>query len=131
MKKIIISILLLPFTLVADLNWASSYEDGLAQAKSENKIAMIMFTTKTCKMCNYMKDVVYEDEKVMEYVENFFIPIEVDIDEHPQKYGYKVFGTPTYYFLTSDAKQIGRLFMGGAKPDGFVTKLKEVVKESK
>lgn len=131
MKKIIISILLLSLTLLADLNWASSYEDGLAKAKSENKIAMIMFTTKTCKMCNYTKDIVYENENVMEYMENFFVPIEVDIEGHPEKYGYKVFGTPTYYFLNSDGKQIGRMFMGGAKPDGFVTKLKEVVKESK
>lgn len=44
-----------------------------------------------------MKDVVYEDEAVMEYVENFFIPIEVHINLHPDEYGFKVFGTPAYY----------------------------------
>ena len=78
-----------------------------------------------------MKDTVYEDENVMEYVENFFIAVEVDINKHPKKYGYEVFGTPTYYFLNPDGKQIGRMFMGGAKPDGFVLKLKEVMAESK
>ncbi len=128
MQKIITSILLLSAALLADLEWAGSYEEGLAQAKAQNKVAMIMFTTKTCKMCNYMKNVVYEDDDVMEYVENFFVPIEVDINEHPDKFGYKVFGTPTYYFIKPDGKQIGRMFMGGAKPDGFLQKLTETVK---
>lgn len=131
MKKTIILILLSAMALLADLEWANSYEDGLSQAKAEQKIVMLMFSTKTCKMCNFMKEVVYEDEAVMEYVENFFIPIEVDINDHPDKYGYKVFGTPTYYFLRSDGSQIGRMFMGGAKPDGFLLKLKEVMKQSK
>ena len=101
-----------------------------AQAKADNRIVMLMFSTKTCKMCKFMKDVVYEDEAVMEYVENFFIPIEVDINDHPDKYGYKVFGTPIIYFLRSDSSLIGRMIMGGAKPDGFLLKLKEVLKQS-
>lgn len=127
MKKIIAFLLLSAVTLLADLEWAGSYEEGLVEAKAENKIVMLMFSTKTCKMCNYMKDVVYEDDRVLEYVENFFVPIEVDINEHPDRYGYKVFGTPTYYFLRPDGSQIGRMFMGGAKPDGFLQKLKEIL----
>ena len=78
-----------------------------------------------------MQDVVYEDPKVMEYVETFFVPIEIDIQEHPDKKGYQVFGTPTYYFLDANGEQIGRMFVGGAKPDGFVTKLKEVMQEAR
>lgn len=85
-----------------------------------------MFSSKTCKMCNYMKKTVYEDDQVAEYVKTFFIPIEVDISEHPDKYGYSVFGTPTYYFLTSEGKPIGRMMVGGASPEGFLQKLKDV-----
>ncbi|MDP1784029.1 MAG: thioredoxin family protein, partial [Sulfuricurvum sp.] len=84
------------------------------------------FSTKTCKMCNYMKKTVYENDDVSEYIKTFFIPIEVDIQEHPDKYGYQVFGTPTYYFLSSDGKQIGRMMVGGADPKGFLQKLQEV-----
>lgn len=96
--------------LFAELDWASSYENGLAQAKKEDKIIMLMFSKKTCNMCNMMKKDIYENNKVAEYIETFFIPVEIDIEIYPDKYGYKVFGTPTYYFLDSNGKQIGRIW---------------------
>lgn len=126
MKKFLLIALFLTNSLFAELDWAPSYEQGLTKAKKEHKIVMLMFSSKTCKMCNYMKKTVYENDDIMEYMGNFFIPIEVDVQAHPDKYGYQVIGTPTYYFLTSDGKQIGRMMMGGATPEGFLQKLKEV-----
>lgn len=126
MKKILLIALFLTSSLFAELDWASSYEQGLAKAKKEHKVVMLMFSSKTCKMCNYMKKTVYENDDVADYVNTFFVPIEVDVQAHPDKYGYQVIGTPTYYFLTSDGKQIGRMMMGGATPEGFIQKLKEV-----
>jgi thioredoxin-related protein len=126
MKKILLIALFLTTSLFAELDWAPSYEQGLAKAKKEHKIVMLMFSSKTCKMCNYMKKTVYENDDVADYVNNFFVPIEVDVQAHPDKYGYQVIGTPTYYFLTSDGKQIGRMMMGGATPEGFLQKLKDV-----
>lgn len=125
MKKILLTFLLMSNSLFAELDWAPSYEQGLAQAKKEHKNVMLMFSSKTCKMCNYMKKTVYENDEVSEYIKNFYIPIEVDIAEHPDKYGYAVFGTPTYYFLGANGKPIGRMMMGGATPEGFLQKLKE------
>ncbi len=126
MKKIIFALVCMNVLLFAELDWAASYEQGLIQAKKEQKNVMLMFSTKTCKMCNYMKSTVYENDEVAEYIKSFFIPVEVDIQEHPEKYGYAVFGTPTYYFLDSNAKPIGRMMVGGASPEGFLQKLKEV-----
>lgn len=113
-------------SLFAELEWASSYEDGLAQAKKEQKIVMLMFSKKTCKMCNHMKNKVYENDEVAEYVKSFFVPVEIDIEANPDKYGYTVIGTPTYYFLDSSGKQIGRMMVGGATEEGFLQKLKDV-----
>lgn len=126
MKKILFIALLLTSSLFAELDWAPSYEQGLAQAKKEHKILMLMFSKKTCKMCNVMKKSVYENDEVAEYVKNFFVPVEIDIEVHPDKYGYAVFGTPTYYFLDSNGKQIGRMMVGGASAEGFLQKLKDV-----
>lgn len=125
MKKFLLIILLLSSSLFAELDWTGSYEQGLAKAKKEQKAVMLMFSSKTCKMCSYMKKTVYENDDVSEYVKTFFIPIEIDIAEHPDKYGYAVFGTPTYYFLTSEGKPIGRMMVGGASPEGFLQKLKD------
>jgi thioredoxin-related protein len=126
MKKILFIALLLTSSLFAELDCAPSYEQGLAQAKKEHKIVMLMFSKKTCKMCNVMKKSVYENDEVAEYVKNFFVPVEIDIEVHPDKYGYAVFGTPTYYFLDSNGKQIGRMMVGGASAEGFLQKLKDV-----
>lgn len=126
MKKILFTLVFLTASLFAELDWASSYEQGLAQAKKEHKIVMLMFSKKTCKMCNVMKTKVYENDDVAEYVKTFFIPIEIDVEVHPDKYGYAVIGTPTYYFLDSNGKQIGRMMVGGASAEGFLQKLKEV-----
>lgn len=125
MKKILLAILLISTSLFAELDWAPSYEQGLAKAKKENKSIMLMFSSKTCKMCNYMKKTVYENDDVADYINSFFVPIEVDVQAHPDKYGYQVIGTPTYYFLTSDGKQIGRMMVGGASAEGFLQKLKD------
>lgn len=126
MKKILVALLLISSSLFAELDWAPSYEKGLAQAKKEHKIVMLMFSKKTCKMCNVMKKSVYENDDVAEYVKNFFVPVEIDIEVYPDKYGYQVFGTPTYYFLDSNGKQIGRMMVGGATAEGFLQKLKDV-----
>lgn len=126
MKKFLFLLMFLTSSLLAELDWASSYEQGLAQAKKEHKIVMLMFSKKTCKMCNVMKTKVYENDEVAEYVKSFFIPIEIDVEVHPDKYGYTVIGTPTYYFLDSNGKQIGRMMVGGATAEGFLQKLKEV-----
>ncbi|MDX9966235.1 MAG: DUF255 domain-containing protein [Sulfuricurvum sp.] len=126
MKKILTALLLISTSLFAELDWAPSYEQGLAQAKKEHKIVMLMFSKKSCKMCNVMKTKVYENDEVAEYVKSFYVPVEIDIEVHPDKYGYTVFGTPTYYFLDSNGKQIGRMMVGGATAEGFLQKLKDV-----
>jgi len=125
MKKILLMALLLSATLFADLNWAEDYESGLEQAKKEKKIVMLMFTLTNCHVCETMKETVYTEPEVMAYVKKYFVPIELNLDLD-DKEGYAVFGTPTFYFLTSDGKQIGDMKVGGSTVDGFMKKLKAV-----
>lgn len=126
MKRLFLMLLIFTSALLAEIPWANSFDEAVRLSKSENKPIMLMFSSKTCPMCNYMKDVVYEDERVIEYVEHFFIPVEIDVHEHPNKYGYKVFGTPTYYFIDPDGKEMGRPLIGGAKAPAFLDTLKAV-----
>ncbi|MCJ7766422.1 MAG: hypothetical protein MUP09_10840 [Thiovulaceae bacterium] len=54
----------------------------------------------------------------------FFVPVEIDTD-CDSKEGYQHFGTPAYYFLDSDGRQIGRMMVGGADGKYFLKKLQE------
>ncbi|MEN8146170.1 MAG: thioredoxin family protein [Campylobacterota bacterium] len=125
MKKMFLLVLFLTSSLFADLNWAEDYETGLAQAKQENKKVILMFTLSACQVCIQMKKDVYTKKKVMDYVEKYFVPIELNLD-FDEKEGYAVYGTPTFYFLDSNGRQIGDVKVGGSTLDGFMKKLKQV-----
>ena len=125
MKKLFLLVLFLASSVFADLNWVDDYESALTQAKEEKKIVMIMFTLTECHVCKVMKKSVYTDPEVMAYVEKYFIPVELNLDID-DKEGFAVFGTPTFYFLTSEGKQIGDMKVGGSTLEGFKKKLKEV-----
>jgi len=124
MKKLFVLVLFLSTALFADLNWAEDYESGLAQAKKENKKVMLMFTLTNCHVCEMMKEKVYEDKRIMDYVAKYFVPIELNLDLD-DKEGYEVYGTPTFYFLQSDAKLID-MKVGGSTADGFLKKLQHI-----
>ena len=125
MKKLFLLLLFVSTTLFADLNWAEDYETGLAQAKKENKKIILMFTLSSCQVCKQMKKDVYTQKEVQDYVAKYFVPIELNLD-FDEKEGYEVFGTPTFYFLDSNAKQIGDIKMGGSTADGFMKRLRQV-----
>ena len=123
--KLFIAIFFAFTSLFADFDWADSYQEALSKAKEENKKVLIMFSKESCGACRKMKKEVYTDPEVTAYVEAFFVPVEIDT-ETDSKEGYKVFATPTYYFLDSDGKQIGRVMVGGADAKSFLKKLQEV-----
>ena len=110
----------------AEFEWVS-LEKAKEIAKKENKPIMIMVSAKDCSVCEYMDGVVFEDENVVEYVENFFVPVKLTLDE-AKKVGLNAFGTPTFYFVNGDLKPYLRPFIGAAKADVFLEKLKEYKK---
>ena len=125
MIKRLMFILLVTTSLFADIDWAEDYTQALKQAKEENKKVLLMFSREDCNACNKMKREVYTDPEVSDYVNSFFVPVEIDM-EYDSRKGFKVFATPTYYFLDSEGKQIGRVMVGGADAKSFLKKLQEV-----
>ena len=125
MKKLLLIFLFLTTSLFADLNWAEDYETALEQAKNENKKVTIMFTLGGCHVCEKMKAEVYTQQEVMDYVKKYFVPLDLNLDID-DKEGFQVFGTPTFYFLDSNGKQIGDVKVGGSNTMGFLKKLKQV-----
>ncbi len=128
MKKLLLSLLLMGTTLLADINWTEDYDEGLARAKAENKLIMLVFTGTNCHVCNMMKADVFPDKEVSEYVNKHFVAIEQDIEMDGHD-GYDVFGTPTFYFLDSSAKKTLEVKVGGSNVMGMMKKLKSVVNE--
>lgn len=108
MGKIILALSLLASLASAELKWASSYDAALVQAKKEKKRVMVMLSKEDCPACEYMSDIVFEENAVINEVHKNFIPVHIDIhnDFIPEGLGYM--GTPTFHFLDANGKKIGR-----------------------
>ena len=108
MGKIALVLSLIASCAMAELKWAPSYDAALAQAKKEKKNVMVMLTREGCDACEYMTDVVFEERAVAEDVYKYFVPVHIDIhnDFIPEGLGY--IGTPTFHFVSSGGKKLGR-----------------------
>ena len=56
--------------------------------------------------------------------------IEIDV-EFDKRQGFKIYETPTIYFLDSKAKKIGKPMTGTLGPKEFLKKLKGIVEGTK
>lgn len=119
MGKIILALTLLASLASAELKWASSYDAALTQAKKEKKKVMVMLSRENCPACEYMSDIVFEENAVINEVHKNFIPVHIDIhnDFIPEGLGYM--GTPTFHFLDANGKKIGR-YDGAANIPSFI-----------
>ena len=124
MKKLLLIFLAAITLFAADFDWYS-YEEGLKKAKELKRPIFIMISQKGCVTCEYMEDVAFENEELVDFVEHNYIPIKLDIKE-AKKLGLKAYGTPTFYFLRPDGTKIGRPVAGGATAKVFLEKLKEI-----
>ena len=108
MKQLLLLTLLFCSSLFAELSWAKSYDDAFALAKKEQKDVLLILSQENCQACWYMKNIVLDDEQLIEKIEARYVVVELDIhkdDIHELAYS----GTPTLYFLSSDKKVIKRL----------------------
>ena len=130
MKKVLWGLSLLISSVFAEIEW-EDYDSAFSIAKDENKVVMIMFSSPTCKVCNYMKSKVYTNEGVQEYLDDNFVSIEIDVNDNPNPSKFKLLGTPNYFFLDAKGKLIQPRMVGGAKAKSFLGRLKSVIKQAK
>lgn len=120
MGKIILALSLLVSCAFAELKWAPSYDAALAQAKKEKKRVMVMLSKEGCPACDYMTDIVFEENIVVNEVQKSYVPVHIDIHNDFIPEGLGFIGTPTFHFLDANGKKIGR-YDGGANIPKFMS----------
>ncbi len=99
MRYLILS-LFFSFSLLAEVEYASTYKAALAQAEKEHKLVMVMLSKEDCDACWYMENVVFEDEAIASKIMKNFIPLHLDI-HNDYLHDLPYIGTPTFHFVTS------------------------------
>ncbi len=126
MTKLFLMLLLITTSLSAGMYWADDYKSGLKEAAQEDKKILVYFSKEDSAKCEEMTWTISFDKNVSNYITEHFVAIEIDI-EYDKRQGFKIYQTPTIYFLDAKAKQIGKPLTEVLGPKGFLKKLKEIV----
>ncbi|MCK5175417.1 MAG: DUF255 domain-containing protein, partial [Planctomycetes bacterium] len=66
------------------LKWVTDYAAGIEMAKQQNKPVLLAFYKADMRMCKDMWNHTYKDQEAIDFVEQNFIPILIDIDKQPE-----------------------------------------------
>ena len=128
MKIFLLLILLTPFIFANGLKTVDTYQEALKIAKQENKIILFMTSIEGCPVCDYMKDIVFEKEEVINFLDKNYVVVIKDAETqiYPQKFYTR--DMPTFYFIDpTDEKEIRAPKVGGSTPEKFLTVLENVI----
>jgi len=108
-----------------ELQYEHNLNKAMEKANTQHKEVMMIYSAVWCPECNYMKDVVFKDEKVLEYIQKHYVVLALDIQKDTLPKGFKYIGIPTFFFLDKDAKEKNQI-IGGSKAKLFLQKLKDI-----
>ncbi|WP_050434584.1 thioredoxin domain-containing protein [Chondromyces crocatus] len=97
--------------------WSSWSAESLARAKREGKYILIDGAAAWCHWCHVMDETTYLDPEVGRVLQERFVTIRFDVDEHPDlAERYIDWGWPATILLTPDARELGK-YRGYLPPD--------------
>ena len=125
--RLIFSLLLFTFLqfVWSQNEWTTndiSYKDALIQAQKENKPIFTMLYATWCPHCNNMKNSVFKDSKVLDFLNNNYICIWKDIEKEEGiaiKEKYNTSGLPVFLFIDSNETLLYAL-KGESKTEAFI-----------
>ncbi len=123
MKLLILVIACTIALLASELQFEHNFNKALQKAEKQNKEVMMMYSATWCPECNYMKEVVFKDNEVTQYIQKHFIVLSLDIQKDKLPKGFNYIGIPTFFFINKDAKEKNKI-IGGSKANIFLQKLK-------
>jgi thioredoxin-related protein len=128
--KLLWGLLLTSLLFSQELNWHKhDYKGAVKDAKITQKPLMIMFSQWGCRACIWMKESVIARDDIQDYLAKHYILAMIDIKEDTIPEGFKVEGTPMFYFQDAKGNSLHKRIIGGKKPDYFLKLLKRVNKK--
>jgi thioredoxin-related protein len=125
MKSLIILIALGISLISGEIRYEHHFDQALQKAKTLDKKVLMLYSAAWCPECNYMKEVVFNENEVSEYIEQHFVVLILDIqkDDLPKEFDY--IGIPTFFIIDKEGKEKNRI-VGGDKAAKFLKRLKEM-----
>jgi len=90
---------------------SQDYQQLIEQISGEGKYALLKFGAKWCTPCQIMKETVFQDEEVNQYLDQHFKSMSIDVDHfdgYNLKQYYAVDQIPTFVILNAKGEEINR-----------------------
>ncbi len=83
-----------------EIPWESDFEAALKQAQQQRKPLLLQFEREGCVGCQKLYATTYRDEKVVEEIQRWFIPVQQNLRQHRTvRARYSAVWTPSFYFI--------------------------------
>lgn len=105
-------LVLAAFTCQAQMFTDNTYDEAVELAKEEKMPYMIDFTASWCLPCRLMDETVFRDYNVVQYANQNFIPIQLDMDDFDAmilKSQYDISQLPTILIFNYKGELVGRI----------------------
>jgi thioredoxin-related protein len=85
---------------MTEINWLSDFDQALKAAQAQAKPVLLQFHRDQCAGCKKLIALTYPDEQVGLEINQWFIPIHLDIIHDRQiRSRFSAYWTPSFYFL--------------------------------
>ncbi len=125
MGRVLFALTLIVGALFAEVEWAMDYNDALIESKESGKPVLVMISQESCNYCFFMKSQVFTKPRVARFINERFIPVELDLQSDPIPPYLKPYGTPTFYIVADGGKRVSRPVVGAAKADVFLERMEK------
>lgn len=110
----------------ASVQWIDGYDAGLAEARRQQRPALVYFDAAWCSWCQRYKRETLGDARVRERLARDYVAVRVDFDARPdlvQRYGVR--GLP-YTLILSPAGEVRNGFVGILAPEDMQDLLRQL-----
>lgn len=125
MRYFIVIIALGISLFAGEIRYEHHFDQALQKAKVDDKKVLMLYSAEWCPECNYMKEIVFKEKEVSEYIERHFVVLSLDIQKDDLPKGFDYIGIPTFFIIDKAGKEKNRI-VGGDKAAKFLKKLKEM-----
>ncbi len=109
-----------------EVKWNKDLRQAAAQASQEKKPLLVMVSAPWCGYCQKMLKTTFRDEKLIGHLDQCFVPVYLDADEHPELVEeLQVEGLPTTLIISPEMKVILRLsgYQSAGQLNGQIVKV--------
>ena len=106
------------------------FQKLITPKENQKKLVLMFYTTKTCPQCAYMKQKVFEERKVKQFMKEHFVIMYKDINRDELPNGFEYFGIPTMFFIDHNGKQVSKI-VGSSRAEPFLAKLRSIQEKNK